>query len=242
MSRRMVSGPDLGAGFLWQLSFDAPDDGEAGFTFHLQDGGSDAGGPPIGPPDFLGYDHPESACMFGGPRCWERGFRLPESELGRTRAAYQRTRLAFAALLAHQYEGRAVPFEEGLERFLAACDAPLRSAGIGYRLVGRAVPYLADGGETPSNLRIETEAGGAERIGESLEAELIEPVAARGPEEGFGGRAFLGTFRAGLRLDFGERPPGAGAAPRGTREIDWHGFGVPVAEPLRERSGKRIEG
>ncbi|HTT25423.1 MAG TPA: hypothetical protein VMH90_00475, partial [Thermoplasmata archaeon] len=56
-SRRLVSGPDLGAGFLFQLSFDR-DEGGSSFAFHAQDGGADAAGPPLGPPDFLDYRHP----------------------------------------------------------------------------------------------------------------------------------------------------------------------------------------
>ncbi|MCI4367618.1 MAG: hypothetical protein L3K08_07695, partial [Thermoplasmata archaeon] len=74
-ARRLISGPDLGAGFLFQLSSDFDSSG-ASFAFHAQDGGADAAGPPIGPPDFLDYTKPERACMFGGPRCWERRFYL----------------------------------------------------------------------------------------------------------------------------------------------------------------------
>lgn len=227
----MVSGPDLGAGFLWQLSEDVDPPEEPGFTYHLQDGGADAGGPPIGPPEFLGYAHPSIACMFGGPRCWERRFRAPTSALARVRAAYQRTRFAAAALWAQQYEGRAVPFQEGLERFLAACDPSLRAAGLRYRVLGRSATWLVEGGVEPAQLRVELAAGGSELVAERLEAELIEPLAGRGPEEGFGGRAYLGTFQAGLRVDFGERPPGAGAVPEAIREVAWRGFSVPIAAP-----------
>lgn len=225
----MVSGPDLGAGFLWQLSAEEGGPEEPGFTYHLQEGGEDASGPPIGPPDFLGYRHPRAACMFGGPRCWERRFLTEPADLSRIRTAYQRTRLAFAALLAHEYEAREVPFGEELERLLSVCDVPLRAAGIPYRVDGRTATWLSAGGTPPRSVRLEVGSGGSERIGTLLERELIEPVASRGPEEGFGGRAFLGTVRAGLLVDFGERPPGAGPAPATGHELTWRGFGVPVA-------------
>ncbi|MCI4367938.1 MAG: hypothetical protein L3K08_09305, partial [Thermoplasmata archaeon] len=80
----------------------------------------------------------------------------------------------------------------------------------------------------PPTLRIEVGAGGAGRIGRTLEPFLIEPVARRSPEEGTGGRAFLGTFKAGLRIEFGERPPGAGTGDWRSEEIPFAGFGVPV--------------
>jgi len=223
----MVSGPDLGAGYLYQLSFDGDPPGPT-FVFHAQDGGVDASGPPIGPLGFLGYRHPASACMFGGPRCWERSFALPESELVRARAAYQRTRFCMAALLGHEYEGTPVPFVEGLEEFLRRCDAPMRSAGVGYRIVGRGAAWLRRPEELPTILTVETRPGGAALLGKELEPLLLEPVADRGPEEGVGGRAFLGTFRSGLRVDFGEPPPGAGRGDWSVEELPWAGFAVPV--------------
>ena len=224
----MLSGPDLGGGFLYQLSYD-PDPPNAGFAFHAQDGGVDAGGPPIGPPTFLGYRHPGTACMFGGPRCWERRFPLPETDLVRVRAAYQRTRFCMAALLAHEYEAVPVPFPEGLQELLERIDAPMRSAGLAYRIVGRAASWLRNGGPSPASLVVETEPGGAVPMGAALEPLLLEPVADRGPEEGFGGRAFLGTVRRGLRVEFGERPPGAGEGAFDIDRIGWAGFEVPVA-------------
>jgi hypothetical protein len=225
----MLSGPDMGAGYLYQLSYDEEDDGVRSFAFHAQKGGVDAGGPPVGSIDFLGYAHPDRACMFGGPRCWERRFFLGEAALPRVRAAYQRTRFAMAAMLGHQYEALPVPFAAGLEEFLTRSDPPLRSAGIRYRVVGRGASWLRSGGEPPGSLTVELGAGGAELVGSALEPFLIEPVAARDPEEGTGGRAFLGTFKAGLRVEFGERPPGAGAAPPAQLEIPFAAFGVPVA-------------
>jgi hypothetical protein len=226
-TRRLVSGPDLGAGFLFQLSFDRDGSGRS-FAFHAQDGGADAAGPPIGPPDFLDYRRPGSACMFGGPRCWERRFFLEESALVRARATYNRTRFCMAAMLGHQYEGTPVPFEAGLEEFLRACDAMLRATGTPYRVTGPAAAWLRGRPGTPAILRVEVGLGGAEQIGRALEPLLIEPVARRSPEEGTGGRAFLGTFKAGLRVDFGEPPPGAGTPRWLSEEIPFAGFGVPV--------------
>lgn len=170
--------------------------------------------------------------MFGGPRCWERRFFLGEAALPKARAAYQRTRFAMAAMLGHQYEGLPVPFESGLEEFLRLADPKLRSSKIPYRVVGRAAAWLRSGGDPPSSLTVELGVGGADLVGGLLEPFLIEPVAPRGPEEGLGGRAFLGTFKAGLRVEFGERPPGAGAAPREQLELPFAAFAVPVAAPI----------
>jgi hypothetical protein len=227
----MLSGPDMGAGFLYQLSVDEENPGIAAFRFHAQDGGADAAGPPVGPPDFLGYEHPETACMFGGPRCWERTFFVSPEALPKVRAAYQRTRFAMAAMLGHQYEALPVPWTEGLQEFLVRCDGPLRKARLPYRLMGRAAEWLAIGAPPPNALRVEVGEGGAGVVGDALEPFLIEPVANRGPEEGLGGRAFLGTFKAGLRIDFGEPPAGAGEAHWAVREIAWAGFGVPISLP-----------
>jgi hypothetical protein len=82
----MLSGPDTGGGFLFQLTVERGGE-EAGFTFHAQEGREDAGGPPKGSPEPLGYAHPASACMYGGPRCWHRRFLLPLTELSRVRLA-----------------------------------------------------------------------------------------------------------------------------------------------------------
>ena len=224
----MVSGPDLGAGYLYQLSYEAEPPGPS-FTFHAQEGGVDAAGPPVGPLGFLGYRFPRAPCMFGGPRCFERRFLLPEGELVRVRAAYNRTRFCMAAMLGHEYESVPVPASEGLQELLERCDPPLRAAGLRYRLVGRAAAFLRGGAEPPPSATIEAEPAAAERIGKELEPYLTEPVADRGPEEGFGGRAFLGTFQKGLRVEFGVPPAGAGTPSWETESVGWMGFDVPVA-------------
>ena len=227
MAPRMLSGPDLGAGYLYQLSFEGDPVGPV-FIFHAQDGGADASGPPIGPLGFLGYAHPAAACMFGGPRCWERRFALPESALVRARAAYQRTRFCMAAMLGHEFEATPVPFPEGLQEFLERVDGPMRSAGRPFQVVGRGASWLRGTGPAPGALHIVTDEAGAGVLAEALEPLLLEPLADRGPEEGLGGRAFLGTFKAGLRVDFGVRAPGAGATAMAIEEIPWAGFQVPV--------------
>jgi hypothetical protein len=227
----MVSGPDLGAGFLFQLSYDRDEDGApSAFTFHAQNGGADANGPPLGDPEFLEYHHPPSSCMFGGPRCWERRFFLEEAALPSVRNAYGRTRFAMAALLAQQYEGRAVPFAAGFEEFLRLAEPSLRGEAVRFRVIGRSASWLRGGGATPDRLTVELAEGGAEVVGRQLEPFLVEPVAARSADEGIGGRAFLGTFQDGLRVDFGERPPGAGRATDRITELPFAGFLVPVAE------------
>src|SRR5579863_3734953 len=113
MTVEMLSGPDMGGGFLYQLTSNAEQE-PARFVVHVQDGGPDAGGPPRGSPEPFGYFHPAKYCDFGGPRCWHREFDLPSTEVGRVRAAYNRTRFVMEAMLAQVYGGETVPVEDGL--------------------------------------------------------------------------------------------------------------------------------
>ena len=100
----MLSGPDLGAGFLHQLSVEGDTDPRT-FTYHAQDGGADAAGPPKGSLDVLDFVHPPSACMYGGPRCWHRRFRLPFADLPKVRLAYNRNRFVLQAMIDQAYAG-----------------------------------------------------------------------------------------------------------------------------------------
>jgi hypothetical protein len=246
----MLSGPDMGGGFLFQLTRErAP---APGFTFHAQEGGSDAGGPPRASPEPLGYTHPANACQYGGPGCWHRSFALPESASARVRVAYGRTRFAMEAMIDQIAGLRPVPAAEGLVEFLDRAAAPLEAEKIPWFLGGSGGAFAQGAALEPHDLDVGTTEAGAARLAELLEDQLIEPLA---PEVGPGGsrwtgRAFLGTFRAGVRVEWASVVEAAPAVPREFEgaevwdrrgKVEWRGRGVWVA-PLEfalVRSGER---
>ncbi len=196
----MLSGPDLGGGYLHQLSLDRL--GEATtFTHHAQDGGDDAGGPPLGDLAPLGFAHPESPCMFGGPRCWHRRYLLPFASTQKVRAAYVRQRFVLETTLRQLYAGEPVPFREALRETLARIAGPLRSEGTEWYVAGSAAVALLGGGGSPMDIDLGTTREGVDRLGALLADYLIEPVAPTDWPPGgrlvVGARAFVGTPRSG---------------------------------------------
>ncbi len=199
----MLSGPDLGGGYLHQLSFDRAT--ATTFTYHAQEGGADAGGPPQGPLDALGYAHPPSPCMFGGPRCWHRRFLLPLEATPLVRQAYNRSRFVFATMLAQLYGEARPDIEGGLAEVLARAAPALEAERIEWYVGGSAGAWLLGAPLAPRDIDLGTTRAGVDRFGELLRPYLIEPVA---PTELAGGRivrgarAFLGTFAQGIRVEW----------------------------------------
>ena len=203
-SSEMISGPDLGGGFLHQLSFD-PGGEATTFTFHAQDGGSDAGGPPKGPLEAFGFVRPKVPCMFGGPRCWHRRFVLPRSEALRVRQAYNRHRFVLAAMVDQVYAGANVPVESGLEGVVARLAEPLAAEGIDWYVGGSTAAFLHGARIRPKDLDLGTTRAGVDRIAARLAEYLIEPLAPTDwPAVGIvcGARAFVGTLAEGLRVEW----------------------------------------
>lgn len=243
MTSELVSGPDLGAGYLHQLSRDR--EGDTGtFTYHAQDGGTDANGPPIGPLAPLGYVHPPTPCMFGGPRCWHRRFLLPFDETPRVRQAYNRSRFVLETMLAQAHQGAPVAVEEGIRELVGRIAAPLGREGIEWYLGGSAAAWLLGSGVRPDDLDLGTSRDGVDRVAELLREFLIEPIAPTDwPGRGIvrGARAFLGSFRAGVRVEwavpiepgeplrFGEWTGRPGIARLETASFE--GTPVPVSRP-----------
>jgi len=219
----MVSGPDLGGGYLHQLSIDRRD-GTTTFTHHAQEGGQDAAGPPVGPLDALGFVHPPLPCMFGGPRCWHRRYLLPFAALPKVRFAYQRHRFVLDTMLRQAHGLQPVPFDDALGELLQRISEPLLKDGIEWYVGGSGAVRLLAGVGAPNDLDIGTSRAGVDRLGELLAEYLIEPVA---PTDGaggrlvVGGRAFVGSPRAGARVEW--------AVPLEPREpLPWEEFvGVP---------------
>ncbi len=232
----MLSGPDLGGGFLHQLSFETEAETST-FTFHAQDGGSDAGGPPAGPLDAFGYVHPPAPCMFGGPRCWHRRFRLELSEAPGVRAAYNRGRFVLEARLAQQYASAPVAIDAAVDEILARLSAVPELAAADWFFSGSTAAWLLGAPVAPGDVDLFVRRSGVDAVGTALRAYLVEPTATTDwPGLGIvrGARAFVGSFKAGALVEWAVplEPPRAidawGATPDGPRMV------------TAERGGRRL--
>jgi hypothetical protein len=239
----MLSGPDLGGGYLHQLSIDRL--GEATtFTHHAQEGGDDAGGPPIGDLAPLGFVHPPAPCMFGGPRCWHRRFLLPFAAAPRVRTAYQRHRFVLETILRQVHQGAPVAVDTALRDVVGRLAGPLAAEGIPWYVAGSTSVRLLGGAVRPNDLDLGTVREGVERIGALLRDYLIEPVAPTDRPDGrlvLGGRAFVGRPGDGARVEWavplepGPAPPLEEFAPQAsvtrTVEVPFEGGTLRVSRP-----------
>ena len=201
----MLSGPDLGGGYLHQLTIDR--DGESTtFTYHAQDGGSDAGGPPKGPLDAFGYIHPAAACQFGGRSCWHRRFLLPFGEIPRVRATYNRSRFVLEASLAQRYDRTPPEIESALTEVVGQLSSPLEAEGVPWYVGGWTAAWMLGANTEPTDIRLGTTRAGIDRLAALLKDYLVEPAAPTDwPSHGLvhGARAFVGTFQRGARVEWG---------------------------------------
>jgi hypothetical protein len=200
----LVSGPDLGAGYLHQLSIDRSED-RTTFTYHAQEGGQDANGPPIGGLDPLGYSHPSAPCQFGGPRCWHRRFLLPFDATPRVRQAYNRSRFVLDTMLQQAFADRPIAVDEALQEIVRRVGPAFDREGIPWFVGGATAARLLGGDLRPRAIRLGTDRAGVDQLGGLLAEFLIEPVATtdRRPARIVrGGRAFVGTFVAGARAEW----------------------------------------
>ena len=244
MGAEMISGPDLGGGYLHQLTIERGD-ASARFTHHIQDGGMDAGGPAPGEPVPFGFVPSGGMCTFGGRHCWHRDFELAESGTGRVRAAYNRWRLVAAVLLEQQYRGGPTPIASALSELLDRIGPALKEAGIPWHVGGSAGLWLRGLAVAPMDLDLGTTLEGAGRMADLLEPFLIEPFARTrwaGGGARWAARAFLGTIREGMRVEWSvpatadpprgsEREWAFGAGGRAADEVEWNGGRVPVSPP-----------
>ena len=204
MGSEMLSGPDLGGGFLHQLSVDR-NGGPTTFTFHAQDGGSDAGAPPKGPHDVFGFAHPANPCMFGVPRCSHRRFLLQHGEAPAVRRAYNRHRFVLEAMIDQRFGHQPVPIENGLVELLERVARPLADEAIDWYVGGSTAAWLLGAKLAPRDLDLGTTRDGVDRLASLLDDCLIEPLAPTDwPSSGIvrAARAFLGTFREGVRVEW----------------------------------------
>ena len=204
MTSELLSGPDLGAGFLHQLSLDRDGD-RTSVTYHAQDGGADANGPPKGPLDAFGFVHPPTPCMFGGPRCWHRRFLLPFSSIPRARQAYNRNRFVLQTMLDQVYDPKPVPIENALEDVVQRISGPLSQDRIPWFVGGSTAAWLLGAEVLPHDIDLGTTRAGVDRIATVLAEYLIEPIAPTdwpGDRIVRGARAFVGTFQDGARVEW----------------------------------------
>ncbi|MGI0053656.1 MAG: hypothetical protein ACREC5_00065 [Thermoplasmata archaeon] len=218
----LLSGPDLGGGFLFQLTRDRAPLPE-GFTVHLQEAGTDGGAAPEGSPELIGYRHPPVTCMYGGPGCWHLSFPLPAPETSRVRLAYNRTRFVMGAMLANALARPPAPVEEGLRELLGRITGPLEAGSIPWQIGGSAAAWIRGVPIEPRDIDLGTTEAGARRLGELLEEYLVEPV--HPSDRGGGGptlfgAAFVGSFARGIRVEWGA----GGEAPRPVPD-EWTGAG-----------------
>jgi hypothetical protein len=200
MSSEMISGPDLGGGYLHQLTLDRGETATT-FTFHAQDGGADANGPPIGSLGPLGFVHPPTPCPFGGPRCWQRRFLAPFADAAKVRQAYNRFRFTLDATLRQRYAGLAVAAEPALAEVLGRLAPP----EVRFHIGGSMAARLLGADVAVADLDLATDRPGVDRIGDRLAPYLIEPIASTDwPTRGIvrAGRAFVGTLGEGARAEW----------------------------------------
>lgn len=238
----MVSGPDLGGGYLHQLTIDRSGP-EARFIHHVQQGGMDAGGPPAGDPTPFGFTLAGSMCPFGGRQCWHRDYWLTESDTDRVRAAYNRWRFVAPAMLEQHYGHGARPVAAAVAELVDAISVELGREGIPWFLGGSAGLWVRGIDLDPRDIDLGTDRAGARRIAERLGHYLIEPFARTlwpGVGSRWAARAFLGTVQKGMRVEWST--PADVDSPRGSRRewamdaeglsietVQWNGREVPVS-------------
>lgn len=239
----MLSGPDLGAGYLHQLTTDRDGD-RTTFTYHAQDGGQDANGPPKGPLYVFGFVHPPAPCPFGGPRCWHRRFLLPFAATPSVRQCYNRNRFVLATMIDQRFAGAPTAIEAALAEVADRLGRADGSEAIDWFVGGSTGAWLLGAELAPHDIDLGTSRAGVDRVGERLADYLIEPVATTDwPPGGIvrGARAFVGTFAAGARVEWSvalegdaERPLDEWSGRPGVARLvsaPFRGRPIPVSRP-----------
>lgn len=235
----MVSGPDLGGGYLHQLTV-SPAPPRTRFTYHAQAGGADASGPPLGPLDPFGFAHPPTPCPFGGPRCWHRVFEAAPEAAVRVRQAYNRMRFVLATLLEQQYSGRAAAVEAALLEIVSRVGESTEAPGRWWYVGGSTAAWLLGASIVPQDIDLGTDEAGVEHLALALQDYLIEPLATTewgAAQPVFAARAFVGTMRDGARTEWAKD---RGTPARGGRFYEWSGDPERVRWRTIEFHGKRV--
>ncbi|MGI0132293.1 MAG: hypothetical protein ACREDK_04275 [Thermoplasmata archaeon] len=242
MSVEMISGPDLGGGYLHQLTIERGPD-PVRFTHHIQEGGADASGPPPGDPVPFGFERAVEMCPFGGRRCWHRDYRVPASQTNLARAAYNRWRFVASAMLAQEYGGAARPVATALADLVDRIGPVLDLEGLRWYVGGSTAAFVRGVDIAPRDIDVGCDRSGAVRIAQVLETFLIEPFArTEWPRVGerWAARAFLGTLKEGMRVEWAgaagphaahgsEREWSESPPPGSVERVVWNGRAIPVS-------------
>ncbi|MCI4334509.1 MAG: hypothetical protein L3K04_02615 [Thermoplasmata archaeon] len=224
-ARQLLSGPDVGGGYLLQLSQDREPE-VPGFTYHLQEGGIDAAAPPADSVEWLGFARSDRPCMFGGNRCWERHFPQATEPANALRNRYNRFRFVLGPLLEQRAGHKPVPLVAGLKSLLQRIAAPLEADRIPWELEGPSAAWVRGSGPASMLVEIGTTGEGCVRLGLLLADSEIWPVAPGGrPPHRSEGAAFLGTFVDGLLVRWSEY----GVSTTRPERASWEGFTVPLS-------------
>jgi len=253
MPWEMLSGPDLGGGFLFQLTLE-PQGERARLIYHAQEGGIDASGPPRGSPVPLGFARTTTACEIGGRDCYHRSFELAADGVPKARLAYNRLRFVTAPMLEQQYAGAEVPVPAAVEEIRARLTAAFADRPADWFFAGRTAAWLQGAPNPPREIDLGTTPDGLVRVATALSDYLIEPLAEttwRGVGAVLGARAYVGTLRAGVRVQWALRmgspaPNGsdlaAGPGAVTTRDVDRGGHAVRVSRPEYAVVGAAVRG
>jgi hypothetical protein len=235
----LLSGPDLGGGFLFQLQAERSE-GRAIVTFHAQEGGLEAATPSKGPLTYLGFERHPGSCPVGGRECFHRGFDVPLADLGRVRMTYNRTRFVVGPSLDQGFGTLVPPIAEGLHevagRLLTAFGSQMDRWFVG----GSTAAWLQGVPFPPRDLDLGTDRAGVDTIAEALGEFLIEPPSPTTWPTGrrmYAARAFVGTLVNGVRTEWGV-PEGDGPAAEPFTEWARPVPEIPVASV--ERDGQRL--
>jgi|GEM_PF-466090 len=236
----LVSGPDVGGGYLFQLTVEHRGELDA-FTVHAQEGGLDGADRATGSPALAGFSAATRACPIGGRYCWHRERLCPPATAMRVRFAYNRLRFVVGPLVAQRTGRTAVPFDATMREVVRRIVPSLASAGAPWVVGGSAAAALQGAAVTPGDIDLATTGPGVDLIAEALGEYLIDAVGTDPGEPApnrRSARAFVGTFADGAVVEWGEfAPEGADGVLEGEwrasvaamgRSVDWGGSSVPV--------------
>jgi hypothetical protein len=223
MPWQMLSGPDLGGGFLFQLTAETIGD-RSRLAYHAQEGGMDASGPPKGSPVPFGFDRTTTPCEIGGRDCYHRTFELATELVPKARMSYNRMRFVTAPMLAQQYGGAEIPVRAAVEEITQRLTSAFAEHPDDWFFGGSVAAWLQGAAASPREIDLGADEPGVARIATALSDYLIEPLADTAWREVgpvVGARAYVGTLVSGVRVQWGRLPGGTrlrwtdlGAEPR----------------------------
>ncbi|MCI4336624.1 MAG: hypothetical protein L3K17_05445 [Thermoplasmata archaeon] len=235
----LVSGPDVGGGFLFQLTRERTEP-RATFTIHAQEGGLDGGARRPGMPDRVGFERSNEMCSIGGRHCYHRAFEIDLKQTTQVRFAYNRLRFVIGPMLEQLAGERPIRFTEGMDELLPRVASHLAKLSAPWMVGGSASAALQGVELAPRDVDIVTTEAGVVAIGEALSEFLIEPPAVTrwgdGPAR-WAGRAFVGTLTDGVRVEWAAAlAEGVGAA---GPALEWTAQSLAHPQTV-ERSGIQV--